>query len=228
MACTFYMDVNEFKFAFHFGLGSGDGVVIENDLHNIRTPGFIEALEEALNMYPILDAVVSLEHYAHSYANSSYTDAQLRNHFYSTFDEHLDETLEWYEVAKNQDFLDVTPIMVRYAEAAIWEKERQAKKQAKEQRVTEKRASAAYKGYVYLIQSPTGAYKIGRTTNPKDRMKTFSVKLPFEVEYVCLIQTDDMYSLEQSLHKQFATKRVNGEWFQLEPNDVEHIKRLAT
>lgn len=227
MACTFYQDVNGFEFAFHFGLGSGDGVVIEPDMQDIRAPGFIDALEEALRIYPTMDAVVSLEQYGHSYGNPGYTDAQLKNHFYGAPDDHVEEIIQWYEIAKNQTYLDVHPYMVRYAEAAIWEKERQAKKQAKEQRVIQKRASAAYSGYVYLIQSPTGFYKIGRTTNPKDRMKTFSVKLPFEVEYVCIIQTEDMYGLEQSLHQQFASKRVNGEWFQLAPDDVEHIKGMA-
>lgn len=83
------------------------------------------------------------------------------------------------------------------------------------------------KGYVYLIQSPTGAYKIGRTADPGDRLRTFNVKLPFEVEYVCVIATDDMYALERQLHGKFAAKRVNGEWFILSPDDVEYIKRLA-
>lgn len=83
-------------------------------------------------------------------------------------------------------------------------------------------------GYVYLIQSPTGAYKIGRTSNPDDRMKTFSVKLPFEVEYVCLIPTPDMYGFEAQLHDHFASKRVNGEWFALDTDDVEYIKGLAS
>lgn len=82
-------------------------------------------------------------------------------------------------------------------------------------------------GYVYLVQSPTGAYKIGRTKDPSNRMKTFTVKLPFEVDYVCVIETADMYKLEGDLHLRFNTKRVNGEWFRLEPQDVEHIKSLA-
>lgn len=82
-------------------------------------------------------------------------------------------------------------------------------------------------GYVYLIQSPTSAYKIGKTVNPDNRIKTFKTKLPFEVEYVCLIQTDDMNALERNLHGLFADKRINGEWFALSAEDVEYIKRMA-
>lgn len=227
MACTFYQDVNEFEFAFHFGLGSGDGVVIEPNKQDIHAPGFIAALEKALSIYPILDAVICLEQYGHDYGNTGYTDAQLKNHFYGAPDDHLEDVTQWYEIAKNQDYIPMKPYMVRYGEAALWERERLAKKQAKEEKKIEKRANAAYKGFVYLIQYPTGAYKIGRTTNPKDRMKTFSVKLPFEVEYVCVLETDDMYGLESQLHNRFAQNRVNGEWFALTPDEVEYIKGLA-
>ena len=83
-------------------------------------------------------------------------------------------------------------------------------------------------GYVYLIQSPTGKHKIGRTVNPADRMRTFTVKLPFEVAYVCVIATEDMYALERTLHRKFKNQRVNGEWFDLSADDIEYIKGLAS
>lgn len=82
-------------------------------------------------------------------------------------------------------------------------------------------------GYVYLLQSPTGAYKIGVASNPTKRIERLEVKLPFEIEPVCVIQTDDMYGLEKALHRQFADKRVNGEWFRLSNDDVEIIKQMA-
>lgn len=84
-------------------------------------------------------------------------------------------------------------------------------------------------GYVYLIESPTGSYKIGMTTNPDQRKNHFSVTMPFEVEYVCLIPAKDAYGLEHKLHKKYASKRItpNGEWFNLSLADVEYIKRLA-
>ena len=78
-------------------------------------------------------------------------------------------------------------------------------------------------GYVYLIQSPTGYYKIGRTRNPDDRLATFSIKLPFEVEYKHLIKTDDMFTLEAELHRRYADCRVSGEWFQLSDEQVAEI-----
>jgi hypothetical protein len=82
-------------------------------------------------------------------------------------------------------------------------------------------------GFVYLIQSSTGFYKIGRTKNPDDRLRTFGIKLPFEVDYVCTIPTEDMIGLETQLHNQFRDRRINGEWFDLSKYDVEYIKSLA-
>ncbi len=88
-------------------------------------------------------------------------------------------------------------------------------------------SSVSTAGYVYLLQSPTSAYKIGRTANPKNRLQTFNVKLPFEVDYLAVIKTPNMYQLEVDLHNKFASKRINGEWFTLSPADVEYIKGLA-
>ena len=81
-------------------------------------------------------------------------------------------------------------------------------------------------GFVYLLQSPTRAYKIGRTKSPENRIKTFGIKLPFEIEYVALIKTHDMNTLENQLHSRFETKRVNGEWFALDQEDIDYIKSL--
>lgn len=81
-------------------------------------------------------------------------------------------------------------------------------------------------GYVYLLMSPTGHYKIGHTREPKVRMKTFEIKLPFEVEFAHLIPTPDRFKLEKELHQKFADRRVNGEWFALTDADVLYIKSL--
>lgn len=83
-------------------------------------------------------------------------------------------------------------------------------------------------GFVYLIRGVNGAYKIGKTKNPQKRISTLNVKLPFEIEPVCIIQTDDMNNLEAQLHYQFNEKRGNGEWFELDTADIEYIKGLAS
>lgn len=81
-------------------------------------------------------------------------------------------------------------------------------------------------GFVYLLKSPYG-YKIGKTVNIKSRTRLFEVKLPFKftLEYHALFED---YSLaERHLHQQFVNKRLEGEWFDLNTDDVNSIKRLG-
>lgn len=75
-------------------------------------------------------------------------------------------------------------------------------------------------GYVYILKSDSGHYKIGRTIDYENRIKTFNVKLPIEVEFLVLIRTGNMMHLESVLHDQYQHKRVNGEWFSLDRNDL--------
>lgn len=84
-------------------------------------------------------------------------------------------------------------------------------------------------GYVYLLKEINGVhFKIGRARDPKDRLRTFNVKLPYQVEYICVIPTIDMYALERHLHGQYRSKRIKGtEWFALTDEDVASIVALA-
>jgi regulator of replication initiation timing len=84
-------------------------------------------------------------------------------------------------------------------------------------------------GYVYLLRvyNSENLYKIGRTHNPDNRLRTFNVKLPFPVAYEHLIQTDDMYQLESELHARYAQHRQNGsEFFTLTQTDIDTINQL--
>jgi len=78
---------------------------------------------------------------------------------------------------------------------------------------------------VYLLQCGP-FYKIGASTQVDNRVKQLATLPPFDIELLHTIQTDDMYKLESELHERYADKRKNGEWFELEPDDVEYIKSL--
>ena len=80
-------------------------------------------------------------------------------------------------------------------------------------------------GYVYILKSEVGHYKIGRTTHPDNRQKTFSVKLPFRVEYELVIKSDDYVTLEEELHTRFDYCRLDGEWFDLTEGDIADLLR---
>jgi hypothetical protein len=84
-------------------------------------------------------------------------------------------------------------------------------------------------GYVYIIRDTdvTGYCKIGKTNNPQRRIGHFDTMLPFSTEVLCILETDNCSFLEYSLHRQYASKRVRGEWFALDDDDIAAIRRLA-
>lgn len=82
-------------------------------------------------------------------------------------------------------------------------------------------------GYVYLMRSTLGDYKIGCSARPQNRLMTFGVTLPYPVELIHLIYSPDMYRTEQELHARFQDKRIAGEWFKLDEGDVAVIMEMA-
>lgn len=80
-------------------------------------------------------------------------------------------------------------------------------------------------GFIYILQA--GPYfKIGIAQNVDARIKQLATLPPFDLVLVHTIETEDMYSLESGLHSRFEAKRKNGEWFELDEEDVEWIRGL--
>jgi len=71
----------------------------------------------------------------------------------------------------------------------------------------------------YIIKDDiSGYYKIGRSKNPKNRLK--QVCPTYSTPLLVYVINDDYESM---LHKQFNHKRVKGEWFNLDSYDLEWI-----
>jgi hypothetical protein len=81
-------------------------------------------------------------------------------------------------------------------------------------------------GFVYLIWSQYG-YKIGKAVSVKNRTKLFEVKLPFPIRVENYAKFADYTQAERSLHLHFQEKRMEGEWFSLNDDDVAFIKTLG-
>jgi len=91
----------------------------------------------------------------------------------------------------------------------------------------DKRRRKEFQGYIYLIGNhEKRVYKIGLSRQPKERYKAFRTKLPFAVEILHQIGTDDMKKSETLLHNWFRDKNTHGEWFELSETDVEFICSL--
>lgn len=220
MASSGLYTFNGIEFCLTAGTGHMDGVAVNTD-HNIDAPEFMEALRQALEFYPLFYAYGYIENESQYYGD----DRRLKSHLMNIDDAQLTSELTHYQALVLDGRLTINAAMDGYGQALFTEKQRRLKVQEKVHRQTD---ALLKPGYVYLLNEVNGDhYKIGRTVNPKSRLKTFSVKLPYKVEFEAVIETDDMYSLEAQLHHRFADKRVDGEWFDLTPDDVSYIKSLA-
>lgn len=81
-------------------------------------------------------------------------------------------------------------------------------------------------GFVYVIVAENSYCKIGKTTNPDDRLSRLQTGNPFQIRYEILIRCDDNHAVEQALHRRFDQKNMTGEWFRLSPEDINDIKFL--
>lgn len=76
--------------------------------------------------------------------------------------------------------------------------------------------------FTYLIYDKgNNLYKIGRTKNPKQRLKTIHTSNP-NAEYVFWFKKD----YEKELHKQYVNSKERLEWFNLEEHHLESLISL--
>jgi len=88
----------------------------------------------------------------------------------------------------------------------------------------ESRPSEEQISFVYLIKSGR-FYKVGKSNAAGRREREIALQLPEKATTVHVIRTDDPSGIEDYWHKRFASKRKNGEWFELSAADVAAFKR---
>ena len=82
-------------------------------------------------------------------------------------------------------------------------------------------------GFIYIVDSPVGAYKIGKTVSLPLRLANFGIVLPFKTELIHAIRSSDITRAERLLHHAFANKRRRGEWFDLTEKDLDSLKQIG-
>lgn len=81
-------------------------------------------------------------------------------------------------------------------------------------------------GFVYLMRSGNGFYKIGISKKVDRRLDDLKRQFPIEIEVVHYFACHDRRAVESKLHSKYASKRAQHEWFRLEPEDVSYIKSI--
>lgn len=82
---------------------------------------------------------------------------------------------------------------------------------------------------IYLISSELNndtLYKIGITRRDvTKRLKQLKTGNPATLSVVKTFESKWASKIESNLHSSYQTKNINGEWFKLEPNDVEGFEK---
>jgi hypothetical protein len=217
MSSAYFVEVDGYEFGV-ISMFDPDGIVIHPDAAQFDNPDWLKALKTAVESFPYLYARDYVGHYREGYKNDRLIDFPL---------EYLEKLAEKARVVlegRERGVITVEDATLVYIHNVFAEVERrQTKERIKAAKV--EKANRPNFGYVYILRSETGHYKIGRTTNPEDRLTTFSVKLPFRVNYELVISSDHHRQFEIELHKRFADKRIDGEWFALTTEDIEALRQ---
>lgn len=83
------------------------------------------------------------------------------------------------------------------------------------------------RGYVYLMRSENGRYKIGVSINPEERLKQLQKQYPMiKIDLVDYHWNPNYLGWERELHDSFSEFALGREWFALPEWAVNGIKEL--
>lgn len=81
-------------------------------------------------------------------------------------------------------------------------------------------------GVVYMLQAGQH-FKIGKSINPNKRIGQLKTQLPHAITVVHIIRAAHPSQAESHWHRRFASRRLNGEWFDLTPEEVNEFKSVS-
>lgn len=204
-------NIGDFEFTMMFVTGSPveDGIIVPATQE--LTPEYLRALEVARKAYKYKQAELLI----------------ICDDGYWLQERDVDAVIATIREGQECGFLETNTRLeheIRILTDTQYRREVQRRNRLADKSLTKQRKQQ--EGYVYLIKSSEGCYKIGRSKNVKERISSLGVTLPFDIEVIHTIKSADYAGLETELHELFELKRVRGEWFNLSPDDIEYIKGL--
>lgn len=84
-------------------------------------------------------------------------------------------------------------------------------------------------GFLYVVSfidtSNKVFYKIGIAKDHRSRLATHQTSIPFHLKIELICYVENMRDNEKELHELFKEKRIRGEWFSLDKEDIISIKK---
>lgn len=74
--------------------------------------------------------------------------------------------------------------------------------------------------YIFKVRNKN-IFKIGRTVNVKDRLRTVQTNSPLKIDYVYHVDVSDTCEVESALHRRYQENWLIGEWFTLSDGEVK-------
>lgn len=96
----------------------------------------------------------------------------------------------------------------------------------KEKRLAGIPAKDIQEGFIYIVSNPAwdGYYKVGVSLDPRDRLKSYQTSSPFQdFKLEGWYFSYNARSVEKEIHSRLERFRTNGEWFEL---DLENLRKF--
>lgn len=140
----------------------------------------------------------------------------------------LKRAISWNDYSKLYiSFMDYKAVYINYTREKAFEKIKNLEayksplhyKTRRQIKVSDDNMQCVY----FLQEKENGYIKIGKTKNLKTKI-FFPYLMPFKWEVIHTIESSNINSLEKYFHRLYRHKCINGEWFNLDKQDILDIK----
>ena len=76
---------------------------------------------------------------------------------------------------------------------------------------------------VYLITDNDSLFKIGRSVNTENRLKSLQTSNGRKLTILYEVECKHGTKVESIMHRRYSSKRINGEWFQLSNEECNNF-----
>jgi septal ring factor EnvC (AmiA/AmiB activator) len=129
---------------------------------------------------------------------------------------------KWIEKLKQAD-IERKDSSVQYNLDAQKKLEKQLQKEQRKKEEIEKALSQIEEGFIYILKSENGYYKIGKAKELQNRITTWQHEFPIVIDFIYSFACHNRRLVENFLHNKYSKKRLRREWYKLNDEDIAWI-----